>query len=564
MPDVELVRRDAVELVRTGSWPASTGNWTPSREDLASAVKALECPAVRRPVLKVGHRDSRFTPADVGDGEPAIGWVDNLRTDESGHTLIGDYVGMPAWIGQVMASAWPDRSIEGDYDYRCTLNHTHRFALKAVALLGVTPPAVGTLKSLQDVADLYGVNVAASDHGTGKHVELTIHAEAAPDVQVPNILMPVRAASDEKLRTYWTRGKGAALVRWGESGDFDRCVKHLRKYVEDPKGLCAEYHHEALGVWPGREHVKAAEGEDEQPMSRAQQIRDAWNASDPPYSQWVVEARPDAAIVVDDVDRTYRLYPVTWDGETPSFGEPQPHDPAAEKVLVFASRAESRPDMAAADPPQDPAPLPDTPPAVPAPVLPAAEPEPENTDPKEDLVSTDLSAFRSRLGLTDDADEQAILVALDALKAKADTPAEPTPEMVAASAAVAEKAEAEKDELRKEVTVLASQLQQVTAEVAAAKAEKAATIKQQVIQAAADQGKFTPAEREQWEKDYDEAPAAITRILASIAPGFKVPVMASGTTGSPEPTFDGISDDDLTEAFFGPGSAAKFKTTEEV
>lgn len=59
--------------------------------------------------------------------------------------------------------------------------------------------------------------------------------------------------SDSKLREYWVHGEGAAKIRWGESGDFNRCVRHLGKYVRDPKGLCAEYHHEALGKWPGQE-----------------------------------------------------------------------------------------------------------------------------------------------------------------------------------------------------------------------------------------------------------------------------------------------------------------------
>ncbi len=58
-------------------------------------------------------------------------------------------------------------------------------------------------------------------------------------------------ASDAVLRNYWVRGKGAAKVRWNTPNDFVRCVRHLAKYVGDPKGLCAEYHHEATGMWPG-------------------------------------------------------------------------------------------------------------------------------------------------------------------------------------------------------------------------------------------------------------------------------------------------------------------------
>jgi len=53
-----------------------------------------------------------------------------------------------------------------------------------------------------------------------------------------------------KLEDYWVHGEGAAKIGWGTPGDFNRCVLHLGKYVRDPKGLCAEYHHAALGIWP--------------------------------------------------------------------------------------------------------------------------------------------------------------------------------------------------------------------------------------------------------------------------------------------------------------------------
>lgn len=170
MPDtVQLVRRDGVELVRTGSWALSTGQWQASREDLAAAVAATACPAIRRPVIWIGHTDQRFTPRDSGqDGEPGVGWIENLRLADGGHTLLGDYVGMPDWLGQVMASAYPDRSVEGAYNRRCQLGHTHRFVLDGVALLGVTRPGVGTLRSLQtleDVRSLYGLAASTSPDG---------------------------------------------------------------------------------------------------------------------------------------------------------------------------------------------------------------------------------------------------------------------------------------------------------------------------------------------------------------------------------------------------------------
>ncbi len=59
-----------------------------------------------------------------------------------------------------------------------------------------------------------------------------------------------------KLKTYWVRGPGAALIIWGTPGDFDRCVAQLSRFVEPGivKGLCSNYHFAALGVRPGQEH----------------------------------------------------------------------------------------------------------------------------------------------------------------------------------------------------------------------------------------------------------------------------------------------------------------------
>lgn len=56
----------------------------------------------------------------------------------------------------------------------------------------------------------------------------------------------------KKLRDYWVRGEGALKIRWGVSGDFNRCTRQLRKYVGvRAEGLCANYHKAALGTRPG-------------------------------------------------------------------------------------------------------------------------------------------------------------------------------------------------------------------------------------------------------------------------------------------------------------------------
>lgn len=57
-----------------------------------------------------------------------------------------------------------------------------------------------------------------------------------------------------RIRRYWTQGEGAAKIRWGTPGDFTRCERLLRKYVQNPQwlaGLCANMHKEVNGFWPG-------------------------------------------------------------------------------------------------------------------------------------------------------------------------------------------------------------------------------------------------------------------------------------------------------------------------
>lgn len=58
---------------------------------------------------------------------------------------------------------------------------------------------------------------------------------------------------DGQLERYWKIGPGAAKIRWGTPGDFTRCDRHLVKYVgpERAKRICAQWHHDMNGYWPG-------------------------------------------------------------------------------------------------------------------------------------------------------------------------------------------------------------------------------------------------------------------------------------------------------------------------
>lgn len=232
---------EGVQLVAAGSWPASTGPVTFTADDLASAVAALECPAVRRPVLKAGHGGLH------GVGEPALGYVANLRLSEEGQVLVGDYRGMPGWLtavddnGQsVLASAYPDRSIEGEFGYRCTLGHEHPFVIQAVALLGVEQPAVGTLQSLQE---LYGV-VAAATPSTGGRL-VAVRASARQETAVPQQINAA-ATTDDVRRAYYS----------GPGNDWDLWIGEM--YV-DPLELIV--HNDADGSILRVPYTVAANGD---------------------------------------------------------------------------------------------------------------------------------------------------------------------------------------------------------------------------------------------------------------------------------------------------------------
>lgn len=146
-----LITIPAVELATVGRWPASTGVWDCTAEDLAAAVMAADDPDLRTPIVRLGHTDPRF------DGEPAIGRIENLRLSADGMTLIGDLVGVPAWLAEIMPSAFPSRSVEATRNAVTASGHKHRLILTGLALLGVELPAI---ERLADVAALYGTEPA--------------------------------------------------------------------------------------------------------------------------------------------------------------------------------------------------------------------------------------------------------------------------------------------------------------------------------------------------------------------------------------------------------------------
>jgi len=173
-----------VELIRVGTWEISTGTWTVTPADLVAAVAAHRAGAVRRPPVKLGHVDPRF------DGEPAYGFVDNLRVVDNGQTLVGDLVGLPPMLADLIPVAYADRSVEGVQGFVDASGQAYSFALTGVALLGAEAPGVSTLRSLADVGQLYGIAAAAA---TGQRV-IRLHT-TTPGVTDSRRRVVVRAAA---------------------------------------------------------------------------------------------------------------------------------------------------------------------------------------------------------------------------------------------------------------------------------------------------------------------------------------------------------------------------------
>lgn len=170
-PDLRTIR--GVELVKVGSWEISTGTWTVTAADLQAAVAAHAAGVLRKPVIKLGHQ------GPMRDAAPALGHVDNLQLTDDGHTLVGDLINLPARLAAVMASAYPDRSVEALIDYQDGDGTVWPLVLSALSLLGATAPGIDTLRSLQDVTDLYGV--AASRRITLASSLFTVDREKYPD-----------------------------------------------------------------------------------------------------------------------------------------------------------------------------------------------------------------------------------------------------------------------------------------------------------------------------------------------------------------------------------------------
>ena len=150
----ELVTVPNVPMISTGiDYPTSTGLLTFTEQHLSDLVTSQDDPAIHAPRTKIGHTDPRFnaseTPEGVKlDGEPSLGSWQNLRLGDNGQTVYGDIVGVPKWFAAIVSTAYPSRSVEGNFDVETVTGHKWSLVVDAVAMLGVIGPGVTTLDDL--------------------------------------------------------------------------------------------------------------------------------------------------------------------------------------------------------------------------------------------------------------------------------------------------------------------------------------------------------------------------------------------------------------------------------
>lgn len=186
-----------IELARPGTWKLASGPLTVDAEMLADAARFANRTGARPGYLKIGHTDTRFMAAD---GEPALGWLHNIRLeeDDEGEVLMGDLTDVPEWLATAIPKHWPDRSIEGYADFEHD-GQKYGLVVDGLALLGVTPPGMSSIKSLRDLPQALGLPVAASN-GTRIVASFGDPRTPAPVAEEPTI-----------------KGAGMSLVKYREA-----------------------------------------------------------------------------------------------------------------------------------------------------------------------------------------------------------------------------------------------------------------------------------------------------------------------------------------------------------
>ena len=206
------------------------------RKKLAEEGKAL--PDGSFPIANVDDlRNAIQAIGRASDPEAAKRHIKKRAKDLGQEDLIPD-----DWAAKAADyTAWP-----GDLTEAEQAAYLRLIGVESVQMLGFSPSVARRVIELGSEEAWRAEDARDFAAGTGRYAPGTKDGPGW-------ITHPIPTA---RIRRYWVRGKGAAKIRWGVPGDFNRCRLQLAKYVQNPEwlaGLCANMHKEAIGVWPGQE-----------------------------------------------------------------------------------------------------------------------------------------------------------------------------------------------------------------------------------------------------------------------------------------------------------------------
>lgn len=241
MPTIDLaefVTLEGIPVCETGiDYPASSGPVSLTRAMLSSAVEyANEDPHGLNPRIKIAHHDN---PID-GDlqalfdvynegrdaSAPSLGTIINLRTENDGHTLVGDWYGLPSWLAAILETAYPARSLEGGAWQNPANQKNYDFMIEAVALLGVVGPGCTSMADLQELFSSDGPKVTVIEMSQPK----TGGSSTVPAVTMQVNVEDIRRAFYDQFAQgdrYWWWDRELLSDPWefiasDENGDFWR------------------------------------------------------------------------------------------------------------------------------------------------------------------------------------------------------------------------------------------------------------------------------------------------------------------------------------------------------
>jgi hypothetical protein len=180
-----LVTITNVPLLEIGlTYPASTGPLTIDSVILASIIASQDDPNIPATRIKLGHDENPIDEDlqtlwdqvrdDANDSVPAVGSIANMHLSQDGLTLLGDLVGIPQWLADIMATAYPARSIEGGAwgpnvaKFETANQKDYPYTLHALALLGVAWPGCTSLADLQELFSVDGPEVTVIEMASTK------------------------------------------------------------------------------------------------------------------------------------------------------------------------------------------------------------------------------------------------------------------------------------------------------------------------------------------------------------------------------------------------------------